>query len=75
MESEVVPTSLSLFLIGFSTQSAYETCKSSYTKKIKSTADSLLRRYSANCEVSKGIDYGKRDIDFSVTKSELPDKF
>ena len=62
METEGVLISLPLFRIGFSTQSVYETHESSDcdTKKIKYTADSLLRRYSANCEVSKWTDYGKR---------------
>ena len=57
--------------IGFSTRSIYETHESfnCYTKKIKYTAESLLRRYSPSCKVSKGIDYGKAYIDFSVIKS------
>ena len=77
METEAVPISLPLFRIDFSTQSVYETHESfnCYIKKIKYTADSLFRRYSANCETSKGIDYGKGKIDFSLTKSGLPDKF
>ena len=77
IETEVVPISLPLFRIGFSTQSVNETHESSncYTKKIKYSADSLLRRYSANCEVSNRIDYGKRYIDFSDATSGLPEKF
>ena len=45
------PISLPLFRIDFSTQSVYEIHKSSncYTKKIECTADSLPRRYTANC--------------------------
>ena len=35
----------------------------------------LLVLYSANCEVSKRIDYGKGYIGFSVTKSKFSDKF
>ena len=77
MEMEVELISLPLFRIDSNTQSVYEIHESSncYTNKIKYTADSVLRRYSANCEVSKGIDCGKGYIDFSVTKSGLPDKF
>ena len=61
METEVVPISLFLFRIDLSTQSVYKTHVSSncYTNNIKYTVDSLLRRYSDNCEVSKGIDSGK----------------
>ena len=68
---------LPLFQIGLSTQSVYKThvSPSCYTNKIKCTADSLLRRYSNNCEVSTGTDSSKGCIDFSITKSGLPDKF
>lgn len=68
---------LPLFWIGLSTQSVYKThvSPSCYTNKIKCTADSLLRRYSDNCEVSTGTDSSKGCIDFSIAKSGLPDKF
>ena len=72
METEVVTISRPLFRIGFSTPSTHETSESSncYTKKIKYTADSTLRQYSAKCEVSKGIVYGKGYIDFFLLQSE-----
>ena len=59
VETEIVPISLPLIRIGFSTQSVYETRESSNcdSKKIRYTTDSLLRQYSTNCEVSKRTDY------------------
>ena len=44
-------------------------------QNIKYTADSLLRHYYTNCELSKWFDFGKGHVDFSLTKSVLPDKF
>ena len=66
IETKVAPISLPLFRICFSTQSVYKVHKSfnCYSKNIKYFADSLLRRHSANCEILKGIDYGKGYIDF-----------
>ena len=73
METEVVPISLPLFRIGSAPRV--------FTKFMK-VPIAILRRlnillvlYSANCEVSKRIDYGKGYIGFSVTKSKLSDKF
>ena len=52
-ETKVVPISLPLFRIDFSTQGVYKNHESSncYTKKIKCSVDSLLKRYFAKCQV------------------------